>query len=980
MPAEPDLDAIQASLRALNLAKWTYPAILLIVFVVAFVYHGIKTAPDDGGKVTIHPMRGPGGRPLPIRRRSANQVKEAAAVKDLSPAVKTVFKVGQVIVILSFLGNAAILLFETLLNRKDEWWPGKNAVIYVIASTFLWLVVFISILDTKPSPNSAHFVTWLSAVPLEVIIVAASLQIYTAPHYEPRVGNQQGGKYRERITGWETLEVVVNLGRLVFLLGMTVLFLVLKFNWGRSKEPASASQDERSPLLGGDSEAGRRPNGHAHHGDHPNNPSSEPKEQVDAWAKPTEVPNITWFAYLRGFLLLIPYLWPKKSFKLQLLAGTCFLIMISQRVINVFVPVMVGKITDALSGDDGGGIRAPWSDIALYILFRWLQGSQGILSAARSILWIPVEQYSYRAISTAAFEHVHGLSAEFHTGKRTGELISALNKGSSINSFLEMVTFQVGPMVFDLVVAVVYLTIKFDAYLGLVVAIVTFLYIYVTIRLASWRVTLRRSYVNAQREMEAVKNDSLHSWDTVKYFNAEDYEFNRYRSSIKAMQNFEYWVDVTLAYMNTVQGALFMIALLIASFIEAFEVAQGDQTVGNFVLLITYMAQLQGPLNFFGTFYRSIQSNLINAERMLELFKEQPHVVDREGAETLNECSGDIIFDNVSFSYDKRRPALDRLSFRCPPGSTTALVGESGGGKSTVMRLIFRYYNPDSGQIKVDGRDVQDITIDSLRKFIGVVPQDCNMFNESIMYNLKYANQNASDEEIFDACKAASIHDRIMEFPNGYDTKVGERGVRLSGGERQRVAIARTILKNPRITMLDEATAALDTETEEKIQESFNTLAEGRTMIIIAHRLSTIVNASQILVLSHGTVVESGTHEELIALGGKYASMWRKQSRAQKAAAEAAALRTRAKKALEEAEADSASVSEEEVEQSKKRDKGQWSRSHKRVNFSESSHLRANWTVDEHDRDRDGDDRSDSSQTGHGDGGHGHSGKPPGHP
>jgi ABC-type transport system involved in Fe-S cluster assembly fused permease/ATPase subunit len=797
------------------------------------------------------------------------------------------------------------------------------------------------------------------------------------PHYEPRVGNQQGGKYREHITGWESLEVVVGLGRLVFLLGLCVLFAATKINYRRSKDRTPATGNERTPLLGGDAETGRRPNGDAH-GKHQNAPSSEPKEHVDAWAKPTEVPNITWYAYLKGFAMLIPYLWPKKSLKLQLLAGSCFIIMIGQRVINVFVPVMVGKITDALSGDDDRGVRAPWLDIALYILFRWLQGSQGILSAARSILWIPVEQYSYRAISTAAFEHVHGLSAEFHTGKRTGELISALNKGSSINSFLEMVTFQVGPMVFDLIVAVVFLTVKFDAYLGLVVAIVTFLYIYVTIRLATWRVTLRRNYVNADREMEAVKNDSLHSWDTVKYFNAEGYEFDRFRSSIKTMQGFEYWVEVTLAYMNTVQGALFMIALLVACFIEAFEVAQGDQTVGKFVLLITYMAQLQGPLNFFGTFYRAIQTNLINAERMLELFKEQPHVVDREGAETLEDCQGDIVFDNVSFSYDKQRPALDHLSFRCQPGSTTALVGESGGGKSTVSRLIFRYYNPDSGQIRIDGRNVQDITIDSLRRFIGVVPQDCNMFNESIMYNLRYANQNATDQEIFDACKAASIHDRIMEFPNGYDTKVGERGVRLSGGERQRVAIARTFLKNPRITMLDEATAALDTETEEKIQESFNSLAEGRTMLIIAHRLSTIVNADQILVLSHGTVIESGTHQELIALGGRYASMWRKQSRAQKAAAEAAELHTRARRALEEAEADSASVSEEELGQSKKRDQSQWTRGHKRVNFSESSHLRANWTAE--NQDQDGDAQSESSQTGPANGVHGHGGKPPGHP
>jgi ATP-binding cassette, subfamily B, vacuolar membrane transporter HMT1/ACLQ len=835
-------------------------------------------------------------------------------------------------------------------------------------------VVFISILDTKPSPNTAHFVTWLCAIPLEITIVGASLRVYTVPHYEPRVGDQQGGKYREQITGWESLEVVVNLGRLVLFLGLCTLFLASKLTCRKPKTSSANTDNERTPLLGGDAESGRLANGHAHPGNG-NPPSSEPKEHVDAWAKPTEAPNITWYAYLRGFAMLIPYLWPKKSLKLQLLAGTCFLIMTAQRVINVFVPVMVGKITDALSGDDGKGVRAPWLDISLYIVFRWLQGSQGILSAARSILWIPVEQYSYRAVSTAAFEHVHGLSAEFHTGKRTGELISALNKGSSINSFLEMVTFQVGPMVFDLVVAVAFLTIKFDAYLGLVVAIVTFLYIYVTIRLAAWRVTLRRNYVNADREMEAVKNDSLHSWDTVKYFNAEGYEFSRYRASIKAMQSFEYWVEVTLAYMNTVQGALFMVALLVASFIEAFEVAQGDQTVGSFVLLITYMAQLQGPLNFFGTFYRAIQTNLINAERMLELFKEQPHVIDREGAETLEDCEGEIVFDNVSFSYDKRRPALNQLSFCCQPGSTTALVGESGGGKSTVSRLLFRYYNPDSGQIRVDGRNVQDITIDSLRRYIGVVPQDCNMFNESIMYNLRYANQDATDEQIFDACKAASIHERIMEFPNGYDTKVGERGVRLSGGERQRVAIARTFLKNPRITMLDEATAALDTETEEKIQESFNSLSEGRTMLIIAHRLSTIVNADQILVLSHGTVVERGTHQELIRQGGKYASMWRKQSRAQRAAAEAAELHTRARKAMEEAEADSASVSEDEFDQSRKREKGPWTKGHKRVNFSESSHLRANWTAEE-----DGDAHSESSQTGPANGTPSHGRKPPGHP
>ncbi len=816
--------------------------------------------------------------------------------------------------------------------------------VYVIGSFFAWTVVLISLIDTVPAPSTVHFIVWFVALPVELLIIGASLQIYTVPHHEPVVGDQQGGKYREHISPWEAVEMIVYFCRAGLLLALMALFLIYKIaSWRSKNSKDSSGEGERAPLLANETgESHARTNGHTYA-----NPQSEPKDPTDAWAKPKEDPKLTWYQYMRGFVVLIPYLWPKKSIKLQTLAGTCFLIMVSQRVINVFVPVMTGRITDALSGDDGKGVRAPWLFISLYVVFRWLQGSQGILSAARTIMWIPVEQYSYRAISTAAFEHVHGLSAEFHTGKRTGELISALNKGSAINSFLELVTFSVGPMIFDLIVAIVYLTITFDIYLGLVVAITTVLYIYVTIRLASWRVKLRRDYVNADREMEAVKNDSLHSWDTVKYFNAEDYEFNRYRSSIKVMQGFEYWVQVTLSYMNTVQGALFMLALLSACFIEAYQVANRQATVGRFVILITYMAQLQAPLNFFGTFYRTIQNNLINAERMLELFKEQPLVTDSPDATDMATCDGDITFDNVTFSYDGRRNAVSNLSFHCPAGTTTALVGESGGGKSTVMRLLFRYYNPSSGSILVDKRSVEDVTIQSLRSFIGVVPQDTNMFNESIMYNLKYANQSATYEDVEDACRAASIHDRILAFPDGYDTKVGERGVRLSGGERQRVAIARTLLKNPSITLLDEATASLDTETEEKIQQSFSSLAEGRTMLIIAHRLSTIVNADQILVLNNGTVVEHGTHEELInKQSGKYASMWRKQSRAQKAKEEAEQLRDRARRKLEEAEADSTSVSEDEVEAGKARSEGKmpFRKGHKRVNFSQSS-LGRGWTA-----------------------------------
>lgn len=386
------------------------------------------------------------------------------------------------------------------------------------------------------------------------------------------------------------------------------------------------------------------------------------------------------------------------------------------------------------------------------------------------------------------------------------------------------------------------------------------------------------------------------SYETVKYFNAEQYEFGRYRGAVGDFQEAEYTVLMSLNLMNTCQNTVFTLGLLAACFICAFQVAQGQQKVGKFVALLTYMAQLQGPLNYFGTFYRSMQSSLINAERLLELFREKPTVVDDPLAKELPKCDGDIKFDNVEFAYDSRKPALNGLSFHCPPGTTTALVGESGGGKSTVFRLLFRFYNVTGGKILIDGNRVDRVTIDSLRQHVGVVPQDTVLFNETLLYNLRYANPSATDEDVYAACRAASIHDRILTFPDGYQTMVGERGLRLSGGEKQRVAIARTIIKNPRVILLDEATAALDTETEEHIQGALSTLSKGRTMLVIAHRLSTITTADQILVLHNGQVAEKGTHEQLLALKGRYASMWRKQIRAQRAAAEAQVLQNRAQR------------------------------------------------------------------------------------
>ncbi|GAQ07228.1 heavy metal tolerance protein [Aspergillus lentulus] len=792
--------------------------------------------------------------------------------QKFSQSAKLLFKWLSAGVLVTLVADAAINVAHVMVARSEHWWCGQAVVIYVVGSFFVYAVILVSLLDSKPSPSSTQLIPWIVAIPFELAIVGASLSIYSTVHHEPVVGNPSGGRLRQGMTGART-------------------------SARKAARDQTDGPTESTGLLDpAHAETGTNgTNGTAYGSTHASQGNQQPSKPTDPWVRPTTVPSTSWWEYLSGYSLFFPYLWPSKSRQLQVIVIICFVLIVLQRVVNVLVPYQVGVITNILSKTDGD-FRVPWFEICLYILYRWLQGNQGLIGSLRSSLWIPVSQYSYMELSTAAFEHVHGLSLDFHLGKKTGEVLSALSKGSSINTFLEQVTFQVVPMLVDLCVAIGYLLIALDAYYALVVTIVTFCYLYVTVRMAQWRAEIRRQMVNASRQEDAVKNDSMVSYETVKYFNAEDYEFNRYRGAVSDYQKAEYHVLFSLTLMNTSQNTVFMLGLLIACFIAAYQVSLGQRDVGQFVSLLTYMAQLQGPLNFFGTFYRSIQSALINSERMLELFREQPTVVDKPGAMPLAVCKGDIKFEDVEFAYDTRKPALNGLTFHCEPGTTTALVGESGGGKSTVFRLLFRFYNARNGHIRIDGHDVEEITIDSLRRHIGVVPQDTVLFNETLMYNLKYANQNATDEEVYEACRAASIHDKIMSFPDGYNTKVGERGLRLSGGEKQRVAIARTILKNPRIILLDEATAALDTETEEHIQGALSTLSRGRTMLVIAHRLSTITTADRILVLHEGRVAESGTHDQLLVMKGRYASMWRKQIRAQRAAAEAQVLQDRAQR------------------------------------------------------------------------------------
>lgn len=705
----------------------------------------------------------------------------------------------------------------------------------------------VTLFDWASSPSLVHIVLWCIAFVGDLLILVSDIIILTGPHNV--MTNLEGSEFvvLNGTNTWDNADLALAGLRLGLLAGMITLYCALAWlqrqaERRRQEDLYSSDVDENTPLING------RPNGY-HSNGHARNAaasstngtiegaSAQTVDEEATFYRPEKLPHTTWFEYLQGYSVFFPYMWPSKQFRLQIIVVVCFILLVLQRVVNLAVPYQIAKVTNDLSGDllkPGEQLKMPWRSLGLLILFKLLQGPSGLLGSFRSLIWIPVSQHSYRALTTSAFEHVHSLSLDFHLGKRTGEVLSALNKGSSVNSFLEQVTFQVFPMLIDLFLAISYFFYMFDSVYAVFVCIITFYYLFLTIRMAQSTADQRRLMSNADREEEAVKNDSIISYETVKYFNAEEFEFKRYGDAIKNFQVAEAKVTWSVSTMNICQSLVFMTGMLIVMMLGAYQVSIGQRKVGEFVALMTFLNQLQGPLNFFGTFYRTVQQSMISGERLLELFKQRPTVVDRPDAKPVTKCDGHIEFSKVQFSYDVRREALRDLTFTCQPGTTTALVGESGGGKSTLFRLLYRYFNITNGAIKIDGQDIKDVTIDSVRRHIGVVPQDTILFNDTLMYNLRYANQNATEEDIIAACQAASIHERIMSFPDGYYTKVGERGLRLSGGEKQRVAIARTLLKNPKIIMLDEATSALDTQTEQEIQSRLAKIGQGRTLLIIA--------------------------------------------------------------------------------------------------------------------------------------------------
>ncbi|UKZ82322.1 hypothetical protein TrVFT333_010108 [Trichoderma virens FT-333] len=807
--------------------------------------------------LVIPKVKGPGGKPLPITKRKRRNDGERKIGPRFGRIAKNVFRYLAAVVFLSYVATGVSIFVHAFYHENPyKWskeglpWAGEWTVVHVVGSTFFYLYILFSLFDWRKGPNVVHLAIWVLGLIGELILFISTAVVAADCHFLRTAQQDDPTKEENCVDSWTKIDLVLYFSRRVdnraeegrVVTETTPLLL--------NGQPRSIDARQNS----GSEANGRRSRGRTiSNAAKPSGTSYARKDDQAAFYRQKKIPHKTWLEYVRGYSLFFPYLWPKDSVRLQLQVMLCFALVILQRLVNVYVPWQIGKVVNEL---------------------------EKVIRSA------------------AAFNHVHSLSLDFHLSKRTGEVLSALNKGSAINAFLEQVTFQVIPMLFDLFLSISVFYYQFGPLYAQLNLVDTCWYLYMTIKMAATRADQRREMTNADREEEAVKNDSISSYETVKYFNAEEYESNRYRAKVAVFQKAEAQVQVGMVLMNICQTLVFNLGRIVAALVCGWQVLVGMRSTGDWFVVVSYLTQLQGPLNFFGSFYRTVQQAMISGERLLELFKIQPTVVDSPNAVPLENFTGHVRWKDVSFSYDARRPALRNISFECAPGTTTAFVGESGGGKSTLFRHMFRYYDCDQGSIEFDGKNVKDLTINSVRRHIGVVPQDTTLFNETLMYNLKYANPQATDEEVFAACEAASIHERIMSFPDGYNTQVGERGLRLSGGEKQRVAIARTILKDPRIIMLDEATSALDSHTEQEIQKNVCSIGQGRTLLIIAHRLSTITHADQIIVLHAGTIVEKGNHEDLLAAKGIYYSMWQKQVTAERALDVAREASLQAKRAM----------------------------------------------------------------------------------
>jgi len=570
---------------------------------------------------------------------------------------------------------------------------------------------------------------------------------------------------------------------------------------------------------------------------------------------------------------LLPYLW---VYKWRVLAA--LLALVGAKAANVGVPVVLKKLVDDMTikpGDPQALLVLPLATLVAYGLLRL---STTMFTELREFLFARVTQRAVRTIALKVFRHLHSLSLRFHLNRQTGGMTRDIERGTrGVSSLISYTLFNILPTLVEITLVLGYLVTHYDNWFSVITFSALAIYITFTIVVTNWRTHFRRTMNDLDSKANTKAIDSLLNYETVKYFGNEDYEANRYDEGLQRYEKAAVKSQTSLSLLNTGQSAIIAIAVTLILWRATQGVIDGTMTLGDLVLVNAFMIQLYIPLNFLGVIYREIKQSLADMERLFSLLDENREVDDAPHAKPLQPQGAEVRFNHVDFSYDPKRQILFDVDFTIPAGTTTAVVGHSGSGKSTLSRLLYRFYEVNSGSITIDGQDLRDITQHSLRHTIGIVPQDTVLFNDTIEYNIAYGRPGASKDEIIAAARAASIHDFIASLPDGYETMVGERGLKLSGGEKQRVAIARTLLKNPAILIFDEATSALDSKAEQAIQAQLKEIAKNRTTMVIAHRLSTIADAQQILVLDHGKIVERGTHAALLAREGLYAQMWERQ-------------------------------------------------------------------------------------------------------
>lgn len=758
----------------------------------------------------------------------------------LRPAVGNTILALTVVILISYCISAALLSYEAL-NRSQH--TPENSILFSLWSVLLWALLTARFATVNPSLGFPSWNCWLVYLAGESALLGLQLSAHSPIH---------GTTFALQVVRSVTLSMLCG------------LVLVRSFNKPKTKSyrRGHCSIEENRPLLRGF-------RSDASYSTASNTDSSASESRQDATSK-EEASTLS--QSLEVFHFAVPLLWPKRRLGLQLLAIGVGLCLLAERLLMVYVPVQLGMITNILTQEK----TLPWQQITTFVLLRLLESSGGV-SALRAYMWMPLEQYTYQRITVNGFNQVMDLSCDFHDDKSSGSVWHAINRGTVVQNVVRKVLFQLAPMISDLFIAVTVLHVTFGPYMGLITAAMIGLFLWSSSTISEFQKATRKKYISSIRKEVNLRCEATNNWLTATYFNKIDYEKHRHYSAVNDRLDSELSVRRWMRTENFVQSSILSLGLICACFIAIYQISNGTRPVGSFLMLLGYWAQLSSPLELFSNGLTSITLDLVDAEEFMALLKKVPSITDNTDASKLRAQASVVSFSDVSFSYDKKRQALNGVTFVVQPGQTVALVGETGSGKSTTLKLLLRLYDPDCGSIEIDDQNISHVSLQSLRDAIGVVPQDPALFNDTLFNNLKYANQFATVEDIHRACAAVKLHERFLSFPDGYETIVGERGIKLSGGELQRVAIARVLIKDSSIVLLDEATSAVDSETEAHIQHSLAQLTTGRTTMVIAHRLSTIIKADQILVFKDGSIVEQGTHQSLIMRNGYYCRLWKQQ-------------------------------------------------------------------------------------------------------